>query len=607
MQETNSVMELPATGSGQSEIFQLCVPIGRPSTRNLFYSLCVHAAVVTAMFTITLPATGPASKPVERLSPTELRLDGHLYYVSKIPAAEPEKRDSLRLTLPRAAAAGKAPAPAPPRQASPKQLPALPAPPQLTITAQVPATPSAAAQIAATRQQTQRMLARTFIPPEVKRNPAATQTLIQPLSPPDLVPPPTPLPSFRISSPQFPRIPRQFVAPGRRTPTPPAQVQNVPVPNVELVHADPVPTELQPKLALPRTPPPPEPPPVKAQGPTPSPEGDAPNVLSLSDRPAPLDKTIVVPPGNIAQESGDAAAAQAGAATAASTGPSTAAAAGPSNSAVAGPKAGSPAGTAAGTGTSAAGTTAGAGAGRGTSTGAGSNAAGTNAGAGGSGTAVAGTGRGSVGSGIGAALAGASSTGSTTAIVGSTNPGAGAGAGAGIGTGTGGTGAGGAAAGQSINNPPGGSYDAVVIQASPVDQYPETRGLLSGRPVYSVYISAGATRDWTLYFCIPNEKPPSTNTQMVQLDPAPAPIRAPYPYKLTRPAVALPSWEKYVLVHGYVTAEGRFQEIRIVRSILPETDKAILASLADWEFRAATKDGVPVRVEFLLSIPAKGL
>jgi hypothetical protein len=44
-----------------------------------------------------------------------------------------------------------------------------------------------------------------------------------------------------------------------------------------------------------------------------------------------------------------------------------------------------------------------------------------------------------------------------------------------------------------------------------------------------------------------------------------------------------------------------------VRPILPETDRAILASLAQWEFRAATKDGVPVKVEFLLSIPGKGL
>jgi hypothetical protein len=53
--------------------------------------------------------------------------------------------------------------------------------------------------------------------------------------------------------------------------------------------------------------------------------------------------------------------------------------------------------------------------------------------------------------------------------------------------------------------------------------------------------------------------------------------------------------------------EGRFEGLRVVRSIQPGTDQALLASLSGWEFRAATKDGVGVMVEFLLSIPAKGL
>jgi hypothetical protein len=39
----------------------------------------------------------------------------------------------------------------------------------------------------------------------------------------------------------------------------------------------------------------------------------------------------------------------------------------------------------------------------------------------------------------------------------------------------------------------------------------------------------------------------------------------------------------------------------------PAPIKALLASLSGWEFRAATRDGVAVMVEFLLSIPAKGL
>ena len=45
----------------------------------------------------------------------------------------------------------------------------------------------------------------------------------------------------------------------------------------------------------------------------------------------------------------------------------------------------------------------------------------------------------------------------------------------------------------------------------------------------------------------------------------------------------------------------------MVRPIKPETDAALIASLSGWEFRAATKDGVAIVVEFLLSVPVAGL
>jgi hypothetical protein len=158
-----------------------------------------------------------------------------------------------------------------------------------------------------------------------------------------------------------------------------------------------------------------------------------------------------------------------------------------------------------------------------------------------------------------------------------------------------------------INRPPTGTFDAVVVQSSPVDQYPESRGLLSGRPIYSVYISVGTARDWTLFFCVPGEKPQSGSGPVVVLGPMGAPVKAPYPTKLLKPTIKLPSYEKYVLVHGLVNKDGKFEGLRLVRPIRPETDQALLAALASWEFRAATRDGVAIAVEFLLSIPATGL
>ena len=49
------------------------------------------------------------------------------------------------------------------------------------------------------------------------------------------------------------------------------------------------------------------------------------------------------------------------------------------------------------------------------------------------------------------------------------------------------------------------------------------------------------------------------------------------------------------------------ENLRIVRSVKYDMDQTLLAALNGWEFRAATRDGASIAVEFLLSIPAKGL
>lgn len=147
----------------------------------------------------------------------------------------------------------------------------------------------------------------------------------------------------------------------------------------------------------------------------------------------------------------------------------------------------------------------------------------------------------------------------------------------------------------------------MVVQSNPTDQSPETRELLTGRPIYTVYISLGTAKDWALYFCIPGEKDNSgQNGKVVTLGHA-TPVQAPYPTMLFRPPVSIASFYRNVLVYGRVNASGHFENLRVVKSIKPETDQALVASLMRWEFRPATRDGVNIGVEFLLSIPVAGL
>jgi hypothetical protein len=590
-----------------------------PSPRNLALSVLVHGAAIAALFNVSNPAAEPDAH-LENGRPTEIRISGKLYYVaqldgsqsgssgSPLPNSNAPKSKSLAegrsggIAAPRAASAGRSPKPARAATPSPEPSPAR-EPAQARLSTPV-ATPAAAANPAPAptpeKIRPLRQAARAFIPPEVHPTPLATQTLIQPLSPPNLTPPNTPLPNFRVFTDlkQMRKIPKPFQNPGRRTPPRPAQAPDIATPALELVAQPPAPV------------------------------GDPLTVLSMSDHPIPFSDKVVVPPGNIAplphESSGPAAASGTtpGTSTAGSgTAPSA------SNAAPAGASANG--GGLAGSGSTGSAASNGSAAGSSTS----------------NGGSAAGNGRAGVGNGIGAALVGGSPDGNLVAVVGGngaspgskgpgtganglglngagagasensgtgaagSGTGAGAGAGSGAGTGVGsGAGAGRTAPGSpTINRPPSGTFDAVVVQSSPVDQYPESRGLLSGRPIYSVYVSMGTARDWTLFFCVPGEKPQSGNGPVVVLGPMGAPVRAPYPTRTLKPAIKLPSYEKYVLVHGLVNKDGKFEGLRMVRPIRPETDQALLAALANWEFRAATRDGVAIAVEFLLSIPATGL
>src|SRR5258706_8633557 len=369
-------------------------------------------------------------------------------------------------------------------------------------------------------------------------------------------------------------MPKPFVAPGRRAPAPPEQAQAPPPPPpvLELVHADPVVSNLKSTLVLPPTPPPqmdPRPPKVAAEAP-PQTTGDPVNILSLNDRPVPATDKLVVPPGNVAGRLGDEAGTGTGGTAITST-------------AITSAK-GTPDKTADSASSNA--------------------AAGTKSGAG---TEVASnrssSGPGGVATGNGATPGSGSATGS----------GANAGRGAGVPGGV--TILGGGAARPStspvspvIIRPANGNFDAVVVQTATLDQFPESKGLLNGRPIYTVFISVGTSKDWAMYFCLPSDKAsPAPKGNVIDLGSTAAPVQAPYPTRLVRPDVAVPAYYKYVLVHGYVNATGRFEGLRVVRSTRPETDEAIVASLSGWEFRAATKDGIKVAVEFLLSIPVSGL
>ena len=56
------------------------------------------------------------------------------------------------------------------------------------------------------------------------------------------------------------------------------------------------------------------------------------------------------------------------------------------------------------------------------------------------------------------------------------------------------------------------------------------------------------------------------------------------------------------VVEATITAQGDVTSVRVIRSVHPELDAAIVAALRQWKFRPATQQGRPVAVHFVLTV-----
>ncbi len=161
-----------------------------------------------------------------------------------------------------------------------------------------------------------------------------------------------------------------------------------------------------------------------------------------------------------------------------------------------------------------------------------------------------------------------------------------------------------AAAPTRVIHPTGGVFD-VVVQSTGTEGFPESSGVLSGKPVYSAYIQAGGGHDWLMQYCVPasEEVVAQVSESVVRLLTG-SPLVAPYPRVTMRPPVK-PRPGKNVMVQGYITVEGRFRDLKVLTASSASEAEMVLAVLEQWEFRPATRDGKPLQVEILLAIPAE--
>jgi TonB family protein len=128
--------------------------------------------------------------------------------------------------------------------------------------------------------------------------------------------------------------------------------------------------------------------------------------------------------------------------------------------------------------------------------------------------------------------------------------------------------------------------------------------ILSGKEVYTLNVNlpnlTSSSGSWILNFAqldedaSPFNKPKGTVSGPVptrKIDPK-------YP-----PAVMKENVEGEVVLYAIIRADGSVDSIQLVRKLDPRLDGNAMQALAQWKFRPATRDGVPIDIEAVVHIP----
>jgi len=153
----------------------------------------------------------------------------------------------------------------------------------------------------------------------------------------------------------------------------------------------------------------------------------------------------------------------------------------------------------------------------------------------------------------------------------------------------------------------------IILISNEMQSMPEADGVLSGNPVYTVYVDVpGFRKKWILQVCMPRDEAGELRLEnggvlrvlaRSQLDPPYATRRSGVEIDVSEiDPLALPP---RIVVYFRVDPEGRMIERRIVAGLNEQMDNRVLASLEDWEFHPAFHDGQPVAVEALFGIPLR--
>jgi len=157
---------------------------------------------------------------------------------------------------------------------------------------------------------------------------------------------------------------------------------------------------------------------------------------------------------------------------------------------------------------------------------------------------------------------------------------------------------------RTLSYPNNGDFDIVVLNARLPGEVEIPEGVLTGKPVYTVYLSVGPGKEWILQYALPPASEGSAQHGMVVSLEAEPEVKAPFIRSARLPSRLALEPKRAVLFGGKITADGHVEGLRAV-GVKTELHIVLMQYLARWRFRPATKNRVATAVEMVLIVPIR--
>jgi hypothetical protein len=156
---------------------------------------------------------------------------------------------------------------------------------------------------------------------------------------------------------------------------------------------------------------------------------------------------------------------------------------------------------------------------------------------------------------------------------------------------------------QQLRFPTSGAFDVVIVESSPGATIPGAEGLLTGRPVQTVFLTLGTGQDWILQYCLPANGSAAAQAGMVVSLVEQPKLEPPFIQQALIPSQKVVLAAQPALFQASLNVSGRFVHLRPVMNAVYQPLLELLPYLEQWQFRPAKVEGVPTEVEVLLLVP----